>query len=303
MIKEITIVVLIILLIGLGYTLYVNISEIYAPAMRFMQNTTIDKDQPSYENNIQFYPNMRFPDKSIGYNIDLTCEENKIARMIDAFNFIQNNTPLTFHQGNDIEVTCQEQNTDIDEKYFVAGEGGPTSSINTSLFFAIQKGKVLLYYKERDRGCDINSYNIELHELLHVFGFEHSSNKNSIMYNVSDCRQVVTLDIISELNRLYDILSLPDLYFAKSSAIKQGRYLNFSVEVKNRGLKKAESVNFKAYDGADNFYSYDLGEIDYGESKILWGLTKMQNANKLLFKIESGDEINKDNNAVEFYLL
>lgn len=275
----------------------------FAEPQYFIQNTTIDEHQLSYEKGLQFYPNMRFSEKIIGYRIDTVCGELKKARVLSALSFIQDNTPVSFREGSDIEVSCQETKQQSEGKYFIAGEGGPTSIINTSLFFVIQQGKALLFYDENNRVCDVNSYNVELHELLHVFGFDHSSNKNSIMYNISDCRQVVTRDIINELDRLYAIPSYGDLAFESASAVKQGRYLNFSIEVRNIGLKDISSSSVEFYQDNTKFYSYDLGAIKFGEAKLVWGLTKMpSDTTNLKYVVSDGSEINYNNNLVSFYL-
>ena len=77
-----------------------------------------------------------------------------------------------------------------DDDLFIAGEGGPTSITNTSLYNVILKGKILLYKKSE---CEEPI--VELHELLHVFGFDHSQDPNNIMFNLSSCNQEISQDI------------------------------------------------------------------------------------------------------------
>ena len=80
--------------------------------------------------------------------------------------------------------------------------------------------------KVKSKDC---SYpNVELHELLHVLGFDHSENKKSIMYQlIESCDQILDQSIINQLKLLYAEENLPDLYFDKINVIKKGRYLPF----------------------------------------------------------------------------
>ncbi len=305
-------VMLIALLAGLSYFLYFAISNFVAEPIPFIQNFSPElqvKNQTSYKGELQFYPNMRFAKKTLIYNIEPSCNEKKQTRMRRAFLKLENETGLLkfyrniYKEKADILVSCQESELaeKIPGEYYIAGEGGPTAIINTSLFYVIEKGKVLLLYKES--AC--NNYNVELHELLHVFGFKHSENKKSVMYNTTFCNQVLTQDIIEELKRLYSIEELPDLYIENVSAIKEGIYLSFDVQVRNQGLSDAENVTLELYSNGKKIDEFDLGKINYGEGKILEVKDKRLHSRKddsIKFVLVSGKELDKENNIIELFL-
>jgi len=303
--KVILYLVLFITLVAASYFLYINILNISSEPIQFLRNVSINNSQPSYTSQQQFYSSMRFTDKNISYYIEPSCQEEKKERMQQAFSKLEKETPLSFYQSQDskILVSCQASKEETPGKYFIAGEGGPTQVINTSLFYVIEKGKVLLFYK--NSFC--NNYNIELHELLHVLGFQHSSNPGSIMYNTTSCNQIITYDIIDELTRLYSIPELSDLYFQDITATKHGIYLDFNVEIGNRGLKDSEDTKLELYsqDSNKKFDEFNITSISYGEGKILEvSNTKLpsRNVKQIKFLIVPGQELDDKNNAEELFL-
>ena len=303
----IILLILLAILSFLLYYLYSEISDSKAIPIPFIKNISINASQPSYASNSQFYPNMRFIKTDIIWNIDESCSEQKKQRIEQAFAKLEQETSILKFYNNiypekaDIIIHCNETNEQISGKYFIAGEGGPTSIINTSSFNIIEKGKVLLLYKK----ASCNNYDVELHEILHVFGFDHSGNKNSIMYLTTNCEQVLTTDIIDELKRLYSIQQLPDLYFSDISATKQGAYLNFNIEIRNSGLSTAENVMLEIYSGNDKFEEFEIGNIKYGEGKSLkveYAKLPSRSIKQIRFVIVNGKELNENNNIEELAL-
>jgi len=306
-IKYIFILIIIVLLVETSIFLYSYVSDYRAEPEKFVQNITIENEEISYASDLQFYPSMRFPKKLISYTISSACTEKKVERINQALDTLERETGiLQFQQSNimpDILISCEETEKEYPEKahHFIAGEGGPTSIINTSAFYVIEKGEVLLFY-EKDV-C--NSYNVELHELLHVFGFEHSPNEKSIMYEVTSCDQVLTSDIVNELKRLYVINELPDLYFKDISAVKHGIYLDFDIEVRNKGLAESEDVVLMVYAGNSKFDEFKLGKLGYGEGKFLEVKNvklPSRDVSNLKFTLVTGSELEKENNVISLVL-
>jgi hypothetical protein len=293
-----------------SYFLYLSILDFTAEPIPFIQTEAQlppQKNQSSFSEQFQFYPNMRFAKKSLIYNIGDSCPENKKTRMRQAFARIEEETGLlNFYQNinpkkADILASCNKTETQIQEKYFIVGEGGPTHLINTSLFYIIEEGKVLLFYAKSK--CD--NYNVELHELLHIFGFKHSNNKESIMYNTTFCNQVLTDDIVEELKRLYSIEELPDLYFSRISATKSGALLSFEAEVRNQGLSNSDDVMLKLYSKGEKVDDFDLGRINYGEGKILQVKNiklPSRKIDSIKFILADSEELYNENNIAELYL-
>ena len=133
----------------------------------------------------QFYPKMKFNHNSVSYEIDPACTLNQKERVIGAFDMVSEEVNLiSFYEAAsnaDIEVSCSKDDKSISEKdYFIAGEGGAKEIIQTERYNVITQGVILLYGEKKGVQCDWP--NVELHELLHVFGFGHSSDKDSLMY-------------------------------------------------------------------------------------------------------------------------
>lgn len=258
---------------------------------------------PSYNGSLQFYPNMRFPGKTLSYNIDSICSQEKHDRMIQAFSRLENETLLKFSLSlnpvSDIFITCKESQVPENQETFIAGEGGAKTIIRTERFNIIEQGEILLLYQE---SC--NSYNVELHELLHVLGFTHSNNPKSLMYNTSDCSQRLTQDILDEINKLYSIDELPDLYLTNVSAIKHSNfmisYIDFSLDVKNQGLKEAREVKLEVYSSSSKVDEFSLGKIGYGEGKYFQAKNIKFSGDKVSFLVKSAEaDLNLENNRAD----
>lgn len=226
----------------------------------------------SYVSSLQFYPNMRFNHNNLTFMIEDNCNTEKRENMALSFGKLEQETNnlITFYQTEhnpDILVTCNE--TYILKPtgdFFIAGEGGPERAVKSGIYYVIESGTVILYYTPEK---DCMNYNVELHELLHVLGFIHSDNKYSIMYNVSECYQVLTKDITDELIRLYSIPNYPDVSIGNITAIKHGTYLDFEINVKNAGFEKAENIVLGISSKEKEIASFDLEDLEYGEGKIL----------------------------------
>lgn len=288
-----SIAVLIILLIGTYYLLPLNGESLFVSAPPL--NTSF----PSYtDESLQFYENMRFPTSNISYRID-GCTLKKSGDMIDAFNFVEDRTDLSFYpviNGEEIFVTCSSE-TKQSGDFFIAGEGGPTNITATDRFNVIHQGKIELI---RESKCP--NPNVGVHELLHVLGFGHSSNPDSIMYEVSKCSQVVTDDIINSINVLYSTESLPDLAFNNVSANITGRFLDTKFSVINHGLSDVGTFNVSIY--ADNklidIFDIDGLEIGFGRTITLKNVRVPRSTALLMYSIDySLPELDKKNNKIE----
>lgn len=257
----------------------------------FTMNSSIDED-------LQFYPNMRFAEKDISYQIE-NCPLQRKNDMEQAFVLIENNTELEFFptiSNPQIIVTCDEK-TKIEGNLFIAGEGGPTNITVAGTFNVIESGKILLLDNSK---CE--RPNVAIHELLHVLGFTHSKNPNNIMYEISECQQTIGEDIVIFLNEIYSIPSEPDLVFENASAFLHGKYLDVNFTLRNDGLKDSGRSVVKLY--VDNKVIKEISipevQIGYGRKISLANLWVPQvNIEEIKFVIENDfSELDKANNEV-----
>lgn len=223
-------------------------------------------------NVVQFYENMRFNHNRISYFINENCNLEKQEKFREAFSLISEKVPvLSFRpvseDAADILVGCSADSYQKEENIFVAGEGGPTKIINTSMP-VILRGKVLLYNEERSK-CEAPI--LEIHELLHVFGYDHINNKDNIMYPYLDCDQKLNPDLVNHMNQLYSIEPFAELSFEKLEANKQrsgGKwYLNFNVSIKNDGIINAQQVSLIIKIEDKIIKEFELNDLELGGGK------------------------------------
>ena len=230
------------------------------------KNNSLSYDALNNSEKITFYDNIRFKNSKISYFISPDCSSIKVEGSRNAFKIIENETILEFYESDDnpeISIICSDEVKELNNSYFVAGEGGPDFIINTSRYNIILNGTVLLYKSDR---CDEPV--VVIHEILHVLGFKHSRDKKSILYPSSNCNQKITPEIINEIASLYKDPALADLTFIKLDARKKGFFLSFDAEIKNTGLADAEDVSLSIYDGDKLLEKYDLGAIGFGAGKL-----------------------------------
>ncbi len=296
---------IIILLLGLGFSLYALYLNWPTEPVDFGQFLGKTPQSQNYTSSRQFYPNMRFPDTTITYTIEPTCDTKKTAEVTEAIKILENDTMLSFYPSNsgEISIVCSELAPEPEQKgHFVAGEGGPTEIINNSIYSVILAGKISLY---RDETC--GTPQIALHEMLHVLGFDHNNNPNSILYPTTSCKQKFDDYIINDINNLYSIKSAADLAIDKVSAYKTGRYLNFNITIDNYGLKNSLNVTLSVSSEGEKIQDFTIGVIEIGTKKTLnvQNLLIQRDSKMISFILDPTnkiDEISKSNNQAELVI-
>ncbi|MFA7708075.1 MAG: CARDB domain-containing protein [Candidatus Pacearchaeota archaeon] len=262
-------IILIILLASFGgYYIYQNTPGNPENLSFSVENNSVNTESLNLTGVSQFYPNMKFNHKLISYSIDSACSEKKRQRMISAFNELSSKvTSISFYETEenpDIEISCSEEKKEsVDEDFFIAGEGGAKEIVQTERYNIITNGTVLLYKEIKSEECEWS--NVELHELIHVFGFGHSNNSNSLMYPyLEDCDQRLDDSIINELIRIYSEENLAELYFYQLSAVKKGRYLDFNLTIKNSGAINSGNTTISVLNDGELVEDFGLNEITFG---------------------------------------
>ena len=252
-----------------------------------------------YGGGMQFYPNIRYPDSEISYRIE-NCPLGRQDEMESAFDIIGEETILEFYpvlSDEQISVTCDDRAI-VEKNLFVAGEGGPTEIVAATKFNVIFGGDIVLL-----RNSQCGKPNVAIHELLHALGFNHSSNRNNVLYPVTDCSQVIGDDVINLINELYSFPSYPDLYFSNVTAGAEGRYLSTNITVGNIGLKNSQNADIEIYADGKLIKELNLEPIKVGEGKIIILenlFTGKVNIQELEFVIVSSfNELEEENNKIK----
>ena len=307
----IVIIIFMALIALLVYYIYLNLPR----DPQQLEVSTKPTVQPIITSNVnQFYPNMKFNHNKITYFIDQNCDKNKKVRLENALDELSIKVPIiNFFPSEidpDIEITCSEDNRiNIDKKHFVAGEGGAKEIIQTGRYNIITEGIILLYENTKVKSKDCQYPNVELHELLHVFGFDHSQDKRSIMYSlIESCDQILDQSIIDRLKELYAEENLPDLYFDQIKVVKRGRYIDFDLTIKNSGSLNSKDVTLTILDGISIIEQRNLGSFDFGAGVTLTTTNlRLRNLNPdqinfILDKENKIVELDEDNNVASVKL-
>jgi hypothetical protein len=259
--KGVLTVVIALIIISLVFFYFVPLNT-----LRFVPDSENNNFSLSSANTqMQFYPNMRYSSNEISYRIS-DCTLQKENDMATAFAIVQNLTTLKFipvSAGEEISVTCQEKNR-FENDMFVAGEGGVTKIIQSRNFNIILQGEILLI-----RTSECPRPNVAIHELFHALGFKHSANPSNLMYNITDCDQTISNDIVEEINRLYLTQSAPDLVVENVSAVMKGRFLSVNLSVVNGGLKEAGESKVVIYAGNSAVKNMNILPLEIGQGELI----------------------------------
>jgi ssRNA-specific RNase YbeY (16S rRNA maturation enzyme) len=245
-----------------------------------------------------FMDSMRFDKNNLSYSF-VECNEKMKDRMKKAFRIVSNETGvLYFYESENPEILiyCSEQTKEQRNTTYVAGEGGPNKVILSDLYSLIIDGKIYLHEMKRE-SCEYPI--VEIHELLHVFGFDHINNKSKVLYPYINCQQRITEDIISELQRIYSEKPLADINLKNLSATTHGTYLDFEITVQNRGLIKAENIILEISANNKTVETLEIENLTPGISQTIKAknlFVKSLNIKQVKFKVNTSTEEYFQNN-------
>jgi hypothetical protein len=248
-------------------------------------------------NDMQFYKNLRFQKSEITYKISEKCPLDKANEAERAFKILSNMTILDFDkvlENEEISIYCDEQN-EIKNGMFIAGEGGPENITQSGDFNVIFHSKVLLI-----KNSECANPNIALHEILHALGFGHSQNRKNILYNITKCNQEIGEDLISTINKLYEIPSYPDILIEDAFATQNKIYFDINVSLRNNGLRDSKEFKLKISSDGKTIKEIDIEPLKVGHGQIILlqnVLIRNTDVSQLKFSVvyEFG-ELDKENN-------
>ncbi|MBU2577048.1 MAG: matrixin family metalloprotease [Nanoarchaeota archaeon] len=252
-----------------------------------------------------FSEKLRFNHNKLSFFIDPSCSQKRETSMREAFQIFEDTMGIISFYGMgddsaDIVVECSDTYIELGENLFAAGEGGPTNITNTSNFKTIQKGMIFLY---EDQRCDRPV--VEIHELGHVLGFDHTSDPTNIMYNISRCDQKISQDMIDLINELYSIKPLPDARISELTAVKRGKYLDFNITVLNEGLLEIGDISLTLLSNDKIIDTISLDGIGIGFGRTLRATnlemfsSKIDTIDFIIDYEDEVEELDEDNNLVQ----
>lgn len=273
--------------------------------LKVTQELSESREIMSYGATPVFSENLRFGSNEITYHIDSNeCSQEQIKAMVRAMNIFQEEMVIikliriTNQDLAKIKVTCPNKKIDLGDSLYAAGEGGPSQMINTSFFNTILEGKIYLYESPK---CDYPV--VELHELCHVFGFDHTKDPTNIMFNTSRCEQRISPDMVELINKLYSIEALPELVLSEVSAVKKGKLMDFNVTVMNEGLISAQDTRVFLYSGDEEVQVMDIGFLEVGHGRSVKATNvrlPSSKDNEFKFIVNSSKEEYDSNNNIAF---
>jgi|SRR3989338_4513603 len=306
-IKFLIVILIISAIVGLGYYAYTAYPDAVNNVVQKFgvtnYNSNIPKEVNATNELLQFIPNMRFKTGHITYYIQDNCDDSKKLRFLKALSTIDEQTEVlsfyeSINESADIVVSCSKNANQENKNEFVAGEGGPTKYLDLSFYPLILRGDVILYKTD-----DCDRPITELHELFHVFGFEHINNSKLIMYPYINCEQEINSNLTTKLKELYSIPNLPEIYFENVSAQAVNGYINFTMDVLNQGLDDARNPILEVYVDGKNIDEEYLETIVVGTGqKFSMKNLKLPSNSVTNIKFNlvlSQEEYNKDNNLIE----
>ena len=156
----------------------------------------------------------------------------------------------------------------------------------------------------RNERCE--SPQIALHEILHALGFDHNSDKNSILYPITECNQIIDLYILDKIESLYSLDSVPDLIVDEFRVAGSGRYINLKISVLNGGFMDSGESVLKIYADDKEIKEINSKGIEIGTRRI-FDVENLRlplgNLNKISVVVfYENRELGKQNNMAEIKL-
>ena len=293
MAKVLSALVIILLLGAFTFSLWDYYNQLPGEAKQFFVKNNEELNVNATNHLSMFMDNMRFDTSSISYSF-VDCDKDAQDRMKKAFQIVSDETKeIIFYESQSAKIIiyCSEKKGEERNSTFVAGEGGPDNLVNLSLYPLIGSGKIYLYGQTDKPYCDYPI--VELHELMHVFGFDHINKTNEILYPYVKCDQRMTSDIVDELKRLDSIKPKADLTLQNLSVNLRGNYLDFNITILNRGLISARNISLEIAGTERVIETVPIGELSPGISQTITArniLLKTNNRNQISFKVSTTTE-------------
>jgi hypothetical protein len=307
--------ILIVILSYLAYNLYLDL-PLETKNFSISPNQDLPEVVGVSSNLVQFAPNMRFATTNLSFYFQSECDSERREFTKKALKMISDKTGIiSFYELNYLDeevhilVKCSEESKekiseDKNQRTFIAGEGGPTKYLELNPYSLVIQGEIQLYGSEYITKC--SQPLVELHELLHVFGFDHIDDKTSILYPHLSCDQEFKQNIIDDLKKLYKEPAKAELLISNISASKSGKYLDFYIGIKNTGLIESNNVFLEIYSKDTLIKSTEVLDISPGMMRSIEMKNlelPSRNTENIKFLVKSSTpEYSLENNFIELVL-
>lgn len=151
------------------------------------------------------------------YSIDINCD-NLRENIMKSLRIIENSTNRTVYfkeaSNPDINISCSQiencYEKKIERRWFwivtteaVCEHESGTAQITKMKGNKIINAKINLFSLSKEDNCP----QTEIHEILHVFDYQHSTNNKSIMYpeKLGGCNEKIDKDIVQDLIAKYNL--------------------------------------------------------------------------------------------------